>query len=67
MEKNNLIESRNLEHVAALNKFKGIVDSQPKIDARPQYRPRKANVWDRKPKESLKPKRGNRKNKKDRS
>lgn len=66
MEKNNLVESRKLEHMAALNKFKEIVDLQPKVDARPQYRPRKANSWDRKPNESLKPKRGNRKNKKDR-
>ncbi len=66
MEKNNLVESRELEHMAALNKFKEIVDLQPKVDARPQYRPRKANSWDRKPNESLKPKRGNRKNKKDR-
>jgi len=67
MEKKNLIESRKLEHVVALNKFKEIVDSQPKIDARPQYRPRKANAWDRKPKESLKPKRGNRKNQKEKN
>jgi len=65
MEKDNLIDSRKLDHVAALNKFQEIVDSQPKVDARPQYRPRKANVWDRKPKESLKPKRENRKNKKE--
>ena len=33
-----------------------------KGDARPQYSPCKANAWDRKTKESQKPKRANRKN-----
>ena len=65
MEKNNLIESQKSAHVATLKKFQAIVDSQPKVDARPQYRPRKANSWDRKPGESKKggkkPKRENRK------
>ncbi len=37
-----------------------------KGDARPQYSPCKANGWDRKPKESQKPKRANRKNQKKR-
>jgi hypothetical protein len=67
MEKDNLIDSRKLTHVTALNKFQEIVDSQPKVDARPQYRPRKANPWDRKPKENLKPKRENRKNRKEKN
>jgi arylsulfatase A-like enzyme len=67
MERNNLVKSPKLIHVAALNKFQEIVDSQPRVDARPQYRPRKANAWDRKPKESLKPKRGNRKNQKEKN
>jgi arylsulfatase A-like enzyme len=67
MEKDNLIDSRKLTHVTALNKFQEIVNSQPKVDARPQYRPRKANPWDRKPKENLKPKRENRKNRKEKN
>ena len=71
MEKNNLIVSSKLAHVAALNKFQEIVDSQPKVDARPQYRVRKANPWDRKPgvpfKGGKKPKRENRKNKKEKN
>ena len=67
MEQVNLIESPKPAHVAALKKFQAIVDSQPKVDARPQYRPRKANPWDRKPKENLKPKRENRKNRKEKN
>ena len=71
MEKDNLIKSRKLAHVAALNKFQEIVESQPKVDARPQYRVRKANPWDRKPgvpfKGGKKPKRENRKNKKEKN
>ncbi len=61
MERDNLIESQQPEHIAALNKFKRIVDSQPKADARPQYRPRKANAWDRESKDIPAPKRKNRK------
>ena len=71
MEKDNLIDSRKPTHVTALNKFQEIVDSQPEVDARPQYRPRKANSWDRKPGESKKagkkPKRENRKNRKEKN
>ena len=40
------------------------IDKLAKGDARPQYSPCKANAWDRKPKESQKPKRANRKNQK---
>ena len=69
MERNNLVKSRKPAHAAALNKFQEIVDSQPKVDARPQYRPRKPNPWDRKPgvpfKGGKKPKRENRKDKKE--
>jgi arylsulfatase A-like enzyme len=71
MEKDNLIKSPKPAHVAALNKFQEIVDSRPKVDARPQYRPRKANSWDRKPGESKKggkkPKRENRKKQKEKN
>ena len=47
LEQKNLIDSQQSEHVAALARFQAIVDSQPSTDARPQYRPRPANSWDR--------------------
>ncbi|MED5278728.1 MAG: sulfatase/phosphatase domain-containing protein, partial [Verrucomicrobiota bacterium] len=47
LELNNLLKSTKPEHLAALKKFRGIIDSQPKIDGRPLYRPRKANPWDK--------------------
>ena len=67
MEKDDLIKSHRLAHVATLNKFQEIADSQPKIDARPQCRSRKANPWDRKLKEALNPKLENRKNTKEKN
>ncbi len=48
LEQNNLIDSSQQEHVAALARFQAIVDSQPSKDARPLYRPRAANAWDKK-------------------
>lgn len=48
LEKNNLLESDKPEHLAALKKFQAIVDATPDRDARPMYRPREANPWDRK-------------------
>ena len=47
LEMNNLLKSTKPEHLAALKKFRGIIDSQPKVDGRPLYRPRKANPWDK--------------------
>ena len=47
LEQNNLLNSNQPEHRAALKKFRGIIDSQPKVDGRPLYRPRKANSWDK--------------------
>ncbi|HBV31979.1 MAG TPA: N-acetylgalactosamine 6-sulfate sulfatase [Verrucomicrobiales bacterium] len=47
LELNNLLKSTKPEHLAALKKFRGIIDSQPKVDGRPLYRPRKANPWDK--------------------
>jgi len=67
MEQHNLIDSKTAAHLATLKKFRAIIASQPQTDARPQYRSRKVNSWDRKPGASLKPKSENRKNKKDRS
>jgi arylsulfatase A-like enzyme len=51
LEQNNLLkrDSRNPAIEAALKKFNAVVASMPANDARPQYRPRKANPWDRKP------------------
>ena len=47
LELHNLLKSTKPEHLAALKKFRGIIDSQPKVDGRPLYRPRKANPWDK--------------------
>ena len=46
LELHNLLKSTKAEHLAALKKFRGIIDSQPKSTA-PLYRPRKANLWDK--------------------
>ncbi len=48
-EETNLLSSTDAAHVAALNKFQAVLDSLPAADARPQYEPRAANPWDRKP------------------
>ncbi|UCD53117.1 MAG: sulfatase-like hydrolase/transferase [Phycisphaerales bacterium] len=48
-EQKNLIESQEPAHVKARQKFQKVVDSMPDQDARPKYRPRLANPWDRKP------------------
>jgi len=47
LEQNNLLNSDKPEHLAALKKFRAIIGSQPKVDGRPLYRPRKANSWDK--------------------
>ena len=47
LEQNNLLNSDKPEHLAALKKFRTIIDNQPKVDGRPLYRPRKANSWDK--------------------
>ena len=48
-EEKNLIESQQPEHLASLNKFRKVVASFPKEDARPLYTPRSPNIWDKKP------------------
>jgi len=48
-EETNLIASTDAAHVAALRKFQDVLDHLPAADARPQYEPRAANPWDRKP------------------
>ena len=47
LELHNLINSKKPEHLAALKNFRAIIGSQPNIDGRPLYRPRKANSWDK--------------------
>lgn len=46
-EKNNIIDSKEAEDLAALAKFQEIVDSLPDKDARPVYDPRTPNPWDK--------------------
>ncbi len=48
LEKHNLIASTKPEHRAAIRKFQDVVDMMPDKDARPRYKPRKPNPWDRK-------------------
>jgi arylsulfatase A-like enzyme len=48
-EEKNLITSTEPAHLAARKKFQSVVDSMPARDARPNYRPRPANQWDRRP------------------
>jgi hypothetical protein len=48
LEQINLIASDDPQHHAALKKFRAVVDATPDRDARPQYRPRASNPWDRK-------------------
>ena len=48
LEKENLIESEQAEHLTALKKFQSVVDKTPEKDARPKYEPRAPNQWDRK-------------------
>ena len=47
LEQNNLLESAKPEHRAALAKFQAIVDATPDKDARPQYRKRGLQPWER--------------------
>lgn len=46
-EGDNLIASQAPAHVAARMKFQGVVDSMPATDARPKYRPRPSQPWER--------------------
>ena len=48
-EETNLLASTDAAHTAALKKFQAVLDGLPAADARPQYEPRAANPWDRKP------------------
>ncbi len=54
LEQDNLIDSDQPAHRAAVKKFQAVVDATPDEDARPQYRNRAANPWDRKPKRNRK-------------
>lgn len=56
LEQKNLIESNEPQHKAALKKFQAIVDDTPDRDARPLYRERATNSWDRKLKQKTKAK-----------
>ncbi len=47
-EENNLIASNKPEHLAVIRKFQVVLDSMPKKDNRPRYKPRKSNPWDKK-------------------
>jgi len=47
-ELENLVDSDVAEHKAAIEKFTAIVAKLPEKDARPAYRPRAANSWDKK-------------------
>jgi arylsulfatase A-like enzyme len=46
-EENNLIASTKPEHIATIKKFQAIVNAISEKDARPQYKPRKHNPWDK--------------------
>jgi len=48
-EEENLVTSTEPAHLAVKKKLQRVVDSMPARDARPNYRPRPANPWDRKP------------------
>jgi len=48
LERTNLISSKHIEHMKALQKFQAILDSLPDKDARPLYEARQANPWDMK-------------------
>jgi hypothetical protein len=72
LEQNNLLKRASSAPAitAAMKKFKAIVAAMPKNDARPQYRLRKANPWDREPqaaKKKFKKNRGKKKRKNQRS
>ncbi len=47
LEENNLIASTKPEHLTAIRKFQAVVNAMPNKDARPQYKPRKPNPWDK--------------------
>jgi arylsulfatase A-like enzyme len=46
-EEHNLIGSSKPEHQAAIRTFQAVVAGMPDRDARPQYKPRKPNPWDK--------------------
>jgi len=48
LEQQNLINSKKPKHIKALATLRGFVNKMPNADARPMYRPRKANRWDKK-------------------
>jgi arylsulfatase A-like enzyme len=48
LEENNLVDSEAEKHKHALAKFRQVVSTLPEKDARPLYKPRAANPWDRK-------------------
>jgi arylsulfatase A-like enzyme len=48
-EKNNLIDSKDLEPTKALGQFQKIIDRMPAKDAIPRYRLNPVQAWDKKP------------------
>jgi len=46
-EENNLIAGIKPQHRAAIRKFQAVVNAMPGRDARPQYKPRESNPWDK--------------------
>ena len=46
-EEHNLLESDTPEHAAALANFRALIDQMPHQDARPAYRPRAPQPWDK--------------------
>ena len=55
LEQKNMLESERPDVAEAKRKFQKLVDAMPTNDARPAYRPRAANAWDRKFGASAKP------------
>jgi len=66
LEQDNLIDSSEAEHVAALERLRQVADATPDRDARPRYRERAANPWDLDPK-AMREKREKRKQRKKKS
>lgn len=52
LEKRNLIDGEDRAHRAALKKFEAVVATTPQTDARPRYRKRPPQPWDKSPEQS---------------
>jgi len=49
LEQKNLVGTDDPAAMTAAAKFDRVIANMPAADARPEYRPRKANAWDRQP------------------